>query len=704
MPSKPPVAGAIFDYLFSFEKGVNGGVAPQLLPKNQLVAGTNITLRGDFISPRPPLWQLALSFIDPAVETLFETGLFQGGAYFKPDNGLEGLIVAVAGRLFQIMPDPFTKTAVVTEIPITGGAFDATTPLIWMFQAEMWMIVTATVNVGVAKTCFVDLTAMTARYSNYGTVAASPASTLTTTLTIPAVGTNVIAPAPVSFSDTTGLVAGNTVTVQGAGLFIVLSVAGLNVVLLNVSSGPVGYVVPIGRTVSWKISGTELPPGRMGAYGLGRVALCLPDGKQFVMGDAVGGPSGTITYNFRDAVLRITENALLVGGGNFSVPGSLGSITSMTFMATLDASLGQGPLQVGTHTGFFSCAVPSDRTTWASLTNPILTQSMIDDGPESQDATVNANSDLLCRSTIGIRSLKLARQDFNLWGNVPQSKEVDDLLSRDNPGLLRWGSGIVFDNRYLFTLSPIQDAQGVYHRGMIALNFDPLSSLSGKNPSIYDGLWIGLKMLKLMTGKIGGVSRGFSVTLDDTIGIGLAEILPNATPEIYDNGTVPITLAVEFPPMDFGKKDPRLRSYLRLLDGEVYVDDLRGLVQFEWQYRPDQYPCWTTWFKWSECNLGDLTVQPGFRPNMGLGSPSPDPCDPYLNRPLREGYSFSFRLVMSGYCRFLGGRFMAVEIPEPAFSTPQCSPYCPPQQIAFGDIGAGWVFGDPGTGKVFGIP
>ena len=696
MASKPPVSGGIYDFLFSFEKGVNSGVAPQLLPRNQLVSGTNITLRGDFIKPRPPIWELALTFTDPTVGTVFQTGLFQGGAYFTPDNGVEGIIVAVSGQLFQIMPSSFTKTAVVTEIPIAGGAFDATTPIIWMFQAEKWMIVTGTVNLGVPETCFIDLNAMTARYSNYG-VPTTASTTTASNFTIPAINTTVLA---VPFTSVVGLSVSNSITIQYAGTFIVQKITGSNVDLLNVNASQVGQVVASGRTVSWASSGTELPPGRMGAYGMGRVALSLPDGKQFVMGDAVTGPSGTQAENFRDAVLNITENALLVGGGNFCVPGSLGSITSMTFMATLDASLGQGPLQVGTHLGFFSCAVPTDRTIWASMTNPILTQSMIDDGPESQDATVNANSDLLCRSSIGLRSLKLARQDFGMWGNVTQSNEVDNLLSLDNPVLLEWGSAIVFDNRYLIALSPQQHAQGVYHKGIIALNFDPLSSLSGKQDSIYDGLWLGVRILKLVKGKIVGVNRGFAITLGDTVGIGLAEILPDATTEIYDNGTVPITLAVAFPPVDFGKKDPRLRSLMRLLDGEVYVDNLRGVVTFEWQWRPDQYPCWTTWFKWTECqddgsiafgnpNTGLIfgfgtprdptTVRPGFRPRMGLGQPSPDPCDS-AGRPLREGYIHNFRLIANGHFRFLGAKFLAVEIPEQAFATPQCLPYpCPPE-------------------------
>ena len=69
------------------------------------------------------------------------------------------------------------------------------------------------------------------------------------------------------------------------------------------------------------ISLPELPAGRVGAYGMGRVWESLTDGIQFIAGDIVGGSSGTQFYNGRDAVLRVTENSYLAGGGTFHVPG-----------------------------------------------------------------------------------------------------------------------------------------------------------------------------------------------------------------------------------------------------------------------------------------------------------------------------------------------------------------------------------------------
>ena len=56
----------------------------------------------------------------------------------------------------------------------------------------------------------------------------------------------------------------------------------------------------------------------------------------------------------------------------------------------------------------------------------------------NQNGTVLANGDALFRSVDGLRSLILARRDFDTWGNVPQSREVQPTLDADNSSLLNW--------------------------------------------------------------------------------------------------------------------------------------------------------------------------------------------------------------------------------------------------------------------------
>jgi len=125
----------------------------------------------------------------------------------------------------------------------------------------------------------------------------------------------------------------------------------------------------------------EIPVGTIIQYVMGRLWIASPDRHQFVAGDLVYGPSGTATYNYRDAVLKMTENDLLATGGAFSIPDSAGQITAIVPIAVLDTSTGQGPLIIFTETQAFSVNAPIDRAIWKLVTYPIQTISMIGPGP-----------------------------------------------------------------------------------------------------------------------------------------------------------------------------------------------------------------------------------------------------------------------------------------------------------------------------------
>lgn len=675
MPQKPFTSETVIDALSHFEKGMHSGIDADLLPKTQLAFATNATVRGTYIQPRPPLRLLSVS---PSLPT----GLrWQGASYYKPDQGLtpvpESMVASIGGRLFQITPDATALTATMTEVTIPADPNGANDPQAWMFQAEKWMII----NNGVRNPIFFDGT--TSVRSNYAVPLPFNTTTATTFWTRrigEQVTNNAIPPVAivVAFTDVTNLLVGDIVTFVGVGQFYVSEINVANVTLINQTGSPSGKRVLTGSTCYWSHIGTQLPPGRMGAYGMGRVWECLTDGKQFVAGDLVGGSSGTAANNYRDAVLYVTENTQLASGGTFTVPGSVGDIRAMIFTATLDVSLGQGPLQIFTPDRVFSCQTPTDRTAWQGLTNPIVTQSLISSGALGQESTKNANSDTIFRSTRGVESLILARREANTWGNTPISLEMDRVYVEDTPGLLPYGTATVFDNRHLMSAAPASDPNlGVYHRGLVALNFDPVASLGGKSPSVYDGLWTGLNILQVVTGMFNGVERTFVFALNlTTSGIELWE-LQKTGDAYFDNGNVPIVWSFESPTLNFGVADPRQRQLMRLIDGEIYVDSLIGRVDFQAFYRPDRYPCWVPWFEWSECSNNEITGDmPQFRPRMGMGEPSGKVCDASTSRPLREGYDFQFRLVVSGQCRFLGARFKAITLPEPMFAKPQCVEVC----------------------------
>lgn len=665
--------------LRSFEGGLNAGLSPLLLAPNQMAGGMNTTVRGTFVHPRPPYQRVTLS---AAAETLlasaFAQGKFQGGGYFRPDNGYGSIMTAIAGRAFQFTPND-SGSAVVSERTIPGNANPADQPQAWIWQAEKWAIWTD----GKSNPVFID--GSTSTRSTYGTPVAFD-STITTAVAIPAVGTNVV----VEFASNANIQVGDIVTFKSKGTMLAQDKdspnPGTSVTLVNVTATPVGQLMGIGTVLTWSHTGTQLPPGRMGTYGLGRIWMSLIDGRQFVASDQVGGASGTPANNYRDAVLSITENLFLVGGGNFTVPGSPGDIRAMKFAATLNVSLGQGPLQIFTPNTVFSCQAPTDRSTWQNVTNPILTESVITNGGLSQNATVNVNNDILTRAIDGIRSMKISQQDFQTsWPTAPISFEVSPRLSLDSESTLGYSSAIVFDNRFLLTTMPKVTAAGVFWQAMVPLNLDPVSSLRGKAPALYDSLvWTGLNVFQLFVGQFGGVERAFALCWNEIVSkIELYELLKTADPQVNDNGSTRIVWS--FDSASLFRDPPNIkRRYKRLIDGEIHVQNMKGTVDFQVYWKPDQWPCWVPWHAWRECAVPGTLSNPGFRPRMGLGEPSaplidPDTgqqlyCDVPNDRPLREGYTFQIMAVITGQCEFVEVNLKAVTIPEPEFARPTCCP------------------------------
>lgn len=676
------------DSVFAFDAGMNAGVMPLLLPANQLANAINCTVRGTFVTHRPSFRRMTLDFgNDVTLETNFTTGKWQGGCYYGPDNASGTLMAAISGRLFQLQ----ITGQVATVAETASVAPDPTYPnpvaqeQAWLWQAEKWVIY----NDGISMPIFYD-NAFRVR-SNYLALNPQPTTDVTVDFVVPPIGQNVT---PVTVTTTANMLVGDVLTLKvgarGIGTFQVVTVIGANTVtLLNLTALPNGYTVPAAVTTlfSWSHPGAQLPPGRMGTYGIGRNWVSLVDGKQFVASDLVGGSSGTQAENYRDAVLQVTENLYLAGGGNFTVPGSVGDIKAMRFTATLDASLGQGPLQVLTPKTAFSCNAPVDRLTWQDITNPILTESLITNGGLSQNATVLVNGDMVFRSVDGVRSLILGRREANTWGTTPISREVETFLRQDSQSLLSHSSACVFDNRMLMTTGGITDPQGVYWRGLLSLNLDPVSSLRGKAPSVWEGLWTGINTLQLIVGDFEGVERCFAFTLNVVNHqIELYEILRDYQ-AYYDNDTKRIVWEFEMPPRAFGQLDPKKREQLCLRDGEIHVDNLLGPVDFEAYYRPDQWPCYVPWHAWTECaKAPDATkpetanYQPQFRPYMGLGQPAIEPCDPTNDRPLREGYTFQPKLRVTGHCRFLGARYASHITPQPEFAPMVCDAICRPEE------------------------
>lgn len=653
--------------------GIDAGRSPARL--NPLRAGmaVNTTFRGDEIGPRPGYEFRGLDFRENALtQTRFEDGRFQGAYEYVGANGEHFFVVSVSGRLFRLRYDVLQRSGVVDEItitynkkttaPFTAPAIDA---LVTVTLEDVSNLATnATVRIGGFEYQIQTITA--------------PDTVVLKNLT-----------------DTSGAVYGTGAAVffwdvnPSTPLQVWMEQAEKWLIIQDGISLPIifdGAVARRSRSVA-----LEVPPGKQMAYGGGRLWVAGVDGVSFMAGDMVFGQFGTPGERYRDSVLSFRENNLIRSGGAFTVPAKAGEIRAMIFAAELDKSLGHGPLEVLCENMVFTCNAPANRVEWATVQYPIVSAALISNGGEGQRNTVIANSDTLFRSRDGIRSLILGRREFAEWRNTPQSRELDIILRADPQDLLEFGSAAVFDNRLLMTVAPQVVNQGVIHRGLVALDLDPVSAMSEKRSPQYDGLWTGLHIYQVLTGRFDGTERCFAFCRNVGGKLEFYEITREARFDM-DDGTMTrrIRWYFESPMMWFGDRDSAVAQFQlkRLMGGEVYVADAVGEVDFNAKYRPDGERCWLPWNEWSICVKKDsCTVmdfdfldegcmllnahQPQPRNAMGLPQPA-DVCNRVTGRPYRHVYGTQARFDVKGYAKFKRVRVAALPIDQPPLLVPVC--------------------------------
>lgn len=450
--------------------------------------------------------------------------------------------------------------------------------------------------------------------------------------------------------------------------------------VIRQDGGPSLPLIFDGTTVrESNILGGEVPGGRMMKYALGRLWVTAINGTDFIAGDLVFGPSGTVTYGYRDSALMFTENTFLNEGGAFTVGDE---ITAMRSQATIDTTLGQGPLTVFYRGGAALVNAPFDRTIWKDVTYPIQTVGLLSHGALAQDSTFNLNNDIWYRADDGIRSFQAARRELGTWGSTAMSYEMDRVIRFDQTDLLSYGSAVLFDNRLLMTASPvIVPLRGVVHRGLIALDFQQTASLPQdelKPSPAYDGLWTGLRVLKILTLTVKGVIRCFIFALDSDDKIALYELTDAG---LFDgDGTQRIDWSIETPSYRFGFEGIT-KDKMRLMGSTLYRSNLVATTDFCLSYRADRYPVWNSpsqWC-WSDCATQDcVPTIPGcsLLPNASqyrapkLLSQPDDSCETASNKLQRIGYEFQFKIGVTGPAQLDLFRAWTYDWPEPRYE--QC--------------------------------
>jgi hypothetical protein len=430
------------------------------------------------------------------------------------------------------------------------------------------------------------------------------------------------------------------------------------------------------------------------AYGHGR--LWVAQGSNFVAGDIANGTNG---------VLKFSENEYVTGGGAFRVPLGSGDITAMCFTHAPNTAIGEGELIVFTSNGACSVTVPANRYDWFATTDPAQKVVLINNGSMSQFSTELANGDVLFRAKDGIRSLVQAVRDFSQFGNTPISREVSAILRDDDPHYLRYTSGVLFDNRYLLTNNSYRDsAKGVAFKGLVVLDFDLISSMTQKAPAAYDGYWqldvtrssetVNIQWLHIITGMFRHTEQCFCFGRAGNDGATeMWELLPSNSPSMFDEdydtggGSTDgepifnkVTSAVETASYNFGTGG----SAKKLESADMWVDEIVGVVTFDIDFRPDQYPVWIDWqtfsisAKFEDCGtdvagtscVGEYLPQtylPQYRPRLQVGAP-PDTVEDATGTPYNYGWEFAAKIKWTGKARIKMLRLKARETQEEPYA------------------------------------
>jgi hypothetical protein len=636
------------DGSFSWDGGVDSSLVTTLktalnrggLGRNQLAWLNNATVRGGGVLQRTG-WQPLLK--------LLAAGYWQGGFIYEPDSANPYLVCSISGVIYSaLLEDPFTVTDLTGGNPALQNPADPqVAEMAWFVQGENYLVIQAgDFFTGPASTTI----------NNYGQPLVAPATTL-----------------PLFWD--------GTIFRRSRGITTV---------------APAGYLPAI----------NEIDAGTCMDYFGGR--LWYAQARKYSAGDMVGGPSGTLANHWRDSILSVTENPLVLGGDGFTVPTNAGNIRALRHSANLNAALGQGNFYIFTRKTIYSLAVPVTRTDWIaadSSNQPLQTVVQLVNGAVGDRSVVAVNGDLFYQALEpSIRSLQVSVRNFGEWGNLPISQNELRALQINDRGLMRFSSGIQFDNRMLQLMLPVLAADGVnvVHQAVLPLDFDVVSNLSTQGPTdvsgtsavtppVWEGAYDGLQFLQLFEGDFGGLHRGFSAVISEVDGsINIWEL---TTSSRTDNGDNRVTWGAEFPAFTWATAG--LETKLKWLKGgELWIDKVFGTVDADVWYREDADPCWRFWFHTQFCAArGCQEAEPvciaayppipfreGYKWPIVFPEPKPA-CDSMGVRPTTIGYQFQTKVILKGWCRIRGLVLYAMPHTDPQYHGITCQVDIPMAKI-----------------------
>ena len=313
-------------------------------------------------------------------------------------------------------------------------------------------------------------------------------------------------------------------------------------------------------------------------------------------------------------LLRFTENTFLNEGGSFSPSGKIGRVTGLVFLPVQDTTTGQGDLIAFCERGAATFQVSAPRDQWKNTQG--FQRVLYDNIGSTSESIIPVNGDLFFRSREGngIRTYRNARAEADGYGQTPISAEIDPVLRQDTQWMLDQVSMVNFDNRLLMTCLPKRyprradnEAQAeefaaepipTLYDGIAVLDFNSVSVGRGKAAAVFDGVWTGLRIHKLVQGTFDSEPRCFALCLHEDDTGRRNEIWEVTKNDEYDTpveGPRLVNASIVSRAYDF-KDNMSLKKLLRC---DLWFDDIGGGPEDSFTcnlaYRPDDYPNFTAW-------------------------------------------------------------------------------------------------------------
>jgi hypothetical protein len=403
----------------------------------------------------------------------------------------------------------------------------------------------------------------------------------------------------------------------------------------------------------------------------------VPSTSQLTIAAAVGipGTGGVVTkFNAgqsKDALI-FSENTFINEGGTLSVPSEMGSIQSLNFLPLQDTATGQGDLIVFCNRGAASFSVSVPRAQWKDTPN--FQKVLFSNIGSASEMTAIINGDVFFRSREGngIRSYRSARGEFGSFGQTPISAEMDSIFSKENLDSLSELSMIYFDDRLLMTCNPQITGARVFFKGIAALDFRPVSTVGNKSSAVYDGVWTGLRILKLISAVFGGVERAFAVCDDSVEGVSLWEITKEG---LFDEGVTtktPIRSLILTRGFNFEKP----YSEKKLVHCDLWFSGVGGYGTAGTRFRPiihyrqDNNPNWVGWGDWNLCfSEGSADAVFGYA-QLRTPSISGSGVNEFTGKSSPRGFDFKLRVEWSGHGKLEKLLLHSLELVEPLGPSP----------------------------------